>query len=119
MLRNWTTGQSLEEFCGPLPPEASDTPRNFEPSRKRLPPLLTDWLMKVICGRHEFIKPKPTSYNSEVAVTAKFVSSPPATNTLPFGSNSAMNEVRAVASGAVRVHFPVAGSKISALERTT
>ena len=36
MARNCTTGQSLDEFCVLLPPEASDTPRNLDPGEREV-----------------------------------------------------------------------------------
>src|SRR5436190_5298671 len=58
-------------------------------------------------------KPSPTSYSSALLQTA--IPAPPATSTLPLGSNVAVCPSRAVERLLVKLHVPLDGSYSSAL----
>jgi hypothetical protein len=103
-----------DEFCTPLPPEASEMPLKRAPEAVSSLPLWIKGETKVSKGCQLGSKPRPGSYSSALLKTTKLLI-PPATSTLPAGSNVAVCKTRPATRLPVTVHLPVAGSYSSAL----
>ncbi len=85
----------------------------------RLLPSTNGEVAVAICGcQSGRIKPSPMSYSSAlVRKKGKMLLFPPATSTLPLGSNVAVCKSRSMLRLLVALHVPVAGSYTSALLR--
>src|SRR5205807_1489870 len=89
-LRSWTSGQLEEEFCAPLPPEASEMPLKREPEAsrtRRSGRIEGETLLSKGCQLA--LKPRPGSYSSAL-LKIPLLLCPPATSTLPEGSSVAV-----------------------------
>ena len=90
-------------------------PWKREPVSMRLVPRTRGEVAVAICGCQSGpINPSPMSYSSAL-LRGPMRPCPPATSTLPLGSNVAVCDARAVVRLPVAVHVPLAGSYSSAL----
>ena len=89
-------------------------PWKREPVSMRLLPSTRGEVAVAICGCQSGpINPSPMSYSS--ALLRALPLNPPATSTLPLGSNVAVGDRRAVVRLPVSLQVPLAGSYSSAL----
>src|SRR4029077_14255336 len=113
MSGNLATG-SLDSESWEFPPEACDIPWKREPvSTRRLPSTSGEVAVAISGCQSGRIKSSPMSYNS--AKLRDLPLNPPATSTLPLGSNVAVCLARPMLRLPVALPVPLAGSYSSAL----